>query len=129
MKILSFIAILLGISTFAGIVNADITLQSNKEILGTWKLESTKQSATSGELIAREDTWKFDENTLTISNIPREGGFYDQPPVKYVIEDGKLKVAVLGRAGRFNVYTLIERTENKMVLKAKFGSIYNFSKQ
>ncbi len=129
MKILNILVILLGMLTFSGIVNAEISLQSNHEIIGTWKLESTKQSAASGELIPREDTWTFEDSTLTISNIPREGGFYDQPPVKYVVEDGKLKVSVLGRAGRFNVYTLIERTEDKMVLKAKYGSIYYFSKK
>ncbi len=129
MKILSFVAILVGMSTFAGIVYADIPFQSDKEILGSWKLESTKQSANSGDIIPREDTWTFNNGTVTISNIPRDGGYYDQAPVKYVIEDGKLKVSVLGRAGKFDIYSLQERNENNMVLKAKYGTIYNFVKK
>lgn len=129
MKILNIAAILVSLSTFAGIVNADIPLESDKEIVGSWKLESTKQSASSSDSIQREDTWTFNNGTVTISNIPRDGGFYDQAPVKYVIEDGKLKVSVLGRAGKFDIYTLVERNENSMTLKAKYGTIYNFSKK
>ncbi|OQK17631.1 hypothetical protein AU255_07135 [Methyloprofundus sedimenti] len=129
MKILNFIVILLSLSTFAGVVNAAIPLESDNQILGSWKLDTTKQSATSSELIEREDTWTFKNGTVTITNIPRDGGYYDQSPVKYVIEDGKLKVSVLGRAGKFEIFSLEERGENNMVLKAKYGNIYQFTKK
>jgi hypothetical protein len=129
MKLLKHIAILLSLSVFAATVYADIPLESDKDILGSWKLDGTKKSSKSTDIIEREDTWTFDNGTVTITNIPREGGHYDQAPVKYVIEEGKLKISILGRMGRFDEFSLLEKGDNTMALRAKFGTIYLFSRK
>ncbi|TAK61225.1 hypothetical protein [Methylobacter sp.] len=128
MKRINLAAILLILSAFAGAVYADITLQSKEEVEGTWKLQSTKNSLTDKEPIPREDTWVFKGGKVTILHIPRDGKFYDQPPVNYEIEDGKLKVALLGN-DRFDVFTLVEKDDKSMTLKGKFGGYYYFVKK
>ncbi|MGZ5055427.1 MAG: hypothetical protein ACXWAT_10870, partial [Methylobacter sp.] len=109
-------------------VYADITLQSKKDVEGTWKLQSTKNSLTDKEAIPREDTWIFKDGKVTILHIPREGKYYDQPPVNYEIEDGKLKIALVG-SNRFDIFTLVEKDDKNMTLKGKFGGYYYFSKK
>jgi hypothetical protein len=50
--------------------------------------------------------------------------------VDYVVEEGVLKVSVLGRAGKFDVYSLVEKTDTTMVLKDnKYGSYMYFIKK
>lgn len=128
MKRINLAAILLILSAFTSAVYADITLQSKKDVEGTWKLESTKNSLTDKESIPREDTWVFKDGKVTILHIPREGKFYDQPPVNYEIEDGKLKIALVG-SNRFDIFTLVEKDDKNMTLKGKFGGYYYFSKK
>ncbi len=120
--------ILLILFAFTSAVYADITLQSKEEVEGTWKLETSKNSLTDKAPVTREDTWVFKNGKVTILHIPREGQFYDQPPVKYEIEDGKLKVALLG-SDRFDVFTLVEKDDKKMTLKGRFGGFYYFIKK
>lgn len=119
---------LLILSLFTSAVYADITLQSKEEVEGTWKLQSTKNSLTDKEAIKREDTWIFKDGKVTILHIPREGKYYDQPPVNYEIEDGKLKVALVG-SNRFDVFSLVEKDDKSMTLKGKFGGYYYFIKK
>jgi hypothetical protein len=121
--------ILLGLSVFASFVYADITFKTIEEVEGAWKLEYTKKSMSASETNKREDTWKFEGGKLTITNIPREGTYFDQAPVDYKIEDGKLKISILGRANRYEVFSLVEKDDNNMTLKAKFGDIYQFKKK
>lgn len=109
-------------------VFADIVLKSGTEVEGTWKLDHTKVSATAKESLPREDTWIFKNGKLTIQHIPREGSYYDQPPVDYEVVDGKLKVALVG-GSRFALYTLVEKTPTTMVLKGKFGSFSYYVKK
>ncbi len=106
----------------------DISLQSVKEVEGTWKLHHTTNSLTDKNIIERQDTWVFKDGKVTIQHIPRDGGFYDQPPVNYEIEDGKLKVALVGNS-RFDVFTLVEKDSNSMTLKGKFGGYSYFIKK
>ncbi|PKM12369.1 MAG: hypothetical protein CVV13_05635 [Gammaproteobacteria bacterium HGW-Gammaproteobacteria-3] len=131
MKILNFTArvLVFGLSTFAGLVNADIPFESDRQIQGSWKLDSTKQSAKSNQVMTREDTWTFKDGSVAITHIPRDGGYYDQAPVKYVIEEGKLKISIQGRPSRFDVFSLVEIDEKNMVLKTKYGNIYQFTKK
>ena len=119
---------LLILSVFTSTAYADITLQSKEEVEGTWKLQSTKNSLTDKQAIDREDTWVFKDGKVTILHIPREGKFYDQPPVNYEIEDGKLKVALVG-SNRFDVFSLVEKDDKSMTLKGKFGGYYYFIKK
>ncbi|MGZ4980319.1 MAG: hypothetical protein ACXWE4_03210 [Methylobacter sp.] len=128
MKRINLAVILLVLSVFTSAVYADITLQSKEEVEGTWKLQSTKNSLTDKEAIPREDTWIFKDGKLTILHIPRDGKFYDQPPVNYEIEDGKLKVALVGN-NRFDVFSLVEKDDKSMTLKGKFGGYYYFVKK
>ena len=95
MKKINLASLLLVLSVFGSAVYADVTLQSKEEVEGTWKLQSTKNSLTDKQAINREDTWIFKDGKMTILHIPREGTYYDQPPVDYVIEDGKLKTAIV----------------------------------
>ena len=120
--------IILGLSLFASFVYADIAFKTIEEVEGTWKLEYTKKSMTASETNKREDTWKFEGGKVTITHIPREGGYFDQPPVDYKIEDGKLKISILGRSGKFDIFSLVEKDDNNMTLRAKFGDIYQFKK-
>lgn len=126
-KINVAVALLLA-SVFASAVYADITLQSKEQVEGTWKLDHTQNSLTDKDPVNREDTWVFKDGKLTILHIPREGKYYDQPPVNYEIEDGKLKIALVGN-GRFEEFSLVEMSDKNMTLKGKFGSYSFFSKK
>lgn len=128
MKQINMAAVLLSLSLFGSTVYADVTLQSKEEVQGTWKLQSTKNSLNDKQTIEREDTWVFKDGKLTILHIPREGKYYDQPPVDYQIEDGKLKVALVGNS-RFDTFTLVEINDKNMTLKGKFGGYYFFDKK
>lgn len=128
MKQFKTAAVLLGLTLFGSTVYADVALQSKDEVQGTWKLESTKNSLTDKNPIKREDTWVFKDGKLTILHIPREGSYYDQPPVDYDIEDGKLKTALVG-SNRFDFFTLVEKDDKSMTLKGKYGGYYFFIKK
>lgn len=129
MKRIKLASMLLGLSLFATAVFAEVTLQSKDDVVGAWKLDHTKKNAASQEDIKREDTWTFKDGKVTITHIPRDGIFYDQLPVVYEVEDGKLKISHLGRADKFDVFSLVEKDEKKMTLKGKFGDIYFFNKK
>jgi len=128
MKKINLAAVLLGISVFASAVYADVELKSKDEVQGTWKLQYTKNSLTDKQAIDREDTWVFKDGKVTILHIPREGKYYDQPPVNYEIEDGKLKIALVGNS-RFDTFSLVEIDDKTMTLKGKFGGYYYFNKK
>jgi hypothetical protein len=128
MKQINLAAVFLGLAVFASAVYADVTLQSKEEVEGTWKLQSTKNSLTDKQAIDREDTWVFKDGKVTILHIPREGTYYDQPPVPYEIEDGKLKVAIIG-GNRFDMFTVVEKDDKSMTLKGKYGGYYYFNKK
>lgn len=129
MKIIKFAAVILGLMAMAGHVWAEIPFESIQDVQGTWKLEYTKKSIDAKETIKREDTWAFKDGKVTITNIPREGSYYDQLPVKYEVEDGKLKIALLGRSDKFDTFSLIEKDDKSMTLKGKYGDIYQFKKK
>jgi hypothetical protein len=128
MKKINLTAALLGLSVFSGLSFAEVPLQSNEEVQGSWKLEYTKKSVNTAETIKREDTWTFKDGKVTITHIPREGTFYDQSPVAYEIEGGKLKIAILGRPDKFDIFSLLEKGDKSMTLKGKFGDVYKFNK-
>ena len=130
MKKIYVAAILSSVLVFSSNAYAESTPLTHQNIQGTWALEYTKKSEKSENLLPREDTWTFNDNgTVTIKHIPREGGYYDQLPVNYEIAGDKLKVAILGRLGKFDSFSLINKDESNMILKARFGSIYQFIKK
>lgn len=128
MKKINPAAVLLVLSLFGSTVYADITLQSKEEVQGTWKLQYTKNSLNDKQAIDREDTWVFKDGKVTILHIPREGTYYDQPPVAYEVEDGKLKVAIIG-SSRFDLFTVVEKDDKNMTLKGKYGDYLYFNKK
>jgi hypothetical protein len=128
MKYINIATLLLGLYVFASSVYADVALQSKEEVEGTWKLQSTKNSLNDKQAMDREDTWVFKGGKVTILHIPREGTYYDQPPVNYDIEDGKLKVAIIG-GNRFDLFTVVEKDDKSMTLKGKYGGYYFFIKK
>ncbi|WP_340124048.1 hypothetical protein [Methylobacter svalbardensis] len=127
-KILLALSLLFGLSSPA--VFAD-TLSSDKDILGSWFLEYTKKSPEDTEKKPMGMTWVLNNNQLTQKDIPQvRGNTYDAPAVDYVVEDGTLKVSILGRAGKFDVYSLVEKTDKTMVLKDnKYGNYMYFIKK
>ena len=129
MKKISLAVLFGGMSMVSCLVFADMAFKSTAEVQGNWKLEYTKKSVTSEEMNKREDSWAFNGNLVTLTHIPREGIFYDQPPVPYVIESGKLKISILGRPDKYDVFTLLEQNSNSMSLKGKFGDLYHFVKK
>ncbi len=124
MKKMNLAALYLVLAAFGSAVSADVTLQNKEEVQGTWKLQSTKNSLTDKQAIEREDTWVFKDGKVTILHIPREGTYYDQPPVAYEVDDGKLKVAIIG-SSRFDLFTVVDLTDKAMTLKGKYGG-YNY---
>lgn len=129
MKKINAALILFSLSLIVPSVYADITLKSKSDVEGSWKLDHSKKSLTSEEINKREDTWNFKDGKVTILHIPREGIFYDQPPVNYEVEDGKLKVSILGRPDKYDIFSLVEKDDKNMVLKGKFGDVYYFNKK
>ncbi len=129
MKKVNQAALLIALAFSANVVLADIDLKSKDEVTGTWKLQSTKNTSSEKEAaLPREDTWVFKDGKLTILHIPREGKYYDQPPVNYDVEEGKLKVSQVG-SSRLDFFSLVEKSENKMILKGKFGGFFYFEKK
>ena len=119
------LALTLGFTQTA--MSADVGFQSEQDVNGTWLLEYTKLS---GKTKDRGDTWVFNNGSLVMKDIPRtRGDKYDSNPVDFKIEDGLLKISVLGRPGRYDVYTLVEKTANTMDLKSNLGEIFHFIKK
>lgn len=127
MKKINLASALLLLSTVTSTVFADVDLQSKEEVEGSWKLQYSKNTLTDKDPVTREDTWVFKNGKLTILHIPREGKYFDQPPVNYDVEDGKLKIALVGNS-RFDFFSLIEKDDKNMTLKGKFGGYYYFTK-
>ena len=103
-------------------------LQSREQVQGLWKLQSVKNSITDKQAIYREDTWVFNDGQLSILHIPREGTYYDQAPVTYDVEEGKLKIGIIG-SNRSELFAVVEITKSTMTLIGKFGGYYFFTKE
>ncbi len=127
-KLLLALSLLFGFASTA--VFAD-TLISNKDLLGSWYLEYTKKSLEDAEKKPMGMTWVIDNSQLVQKDIPQvRGNPYDAPAVDYIVKDGNLKVSILGRAGKFDVYSLVEKTDTLMVLKDnKYGTYMYFTKK
>lgn len=116
------------LSIFASTVLAEVSLTA-ADIQGSWKLDHTKKSLTSTDELKREDTWEFKGDKVTILHIPRDGTYYDQMPVTYLLENGKVKISLLGRSDKFDEFSLVEKTDKTMTLKGKYGDAYYFIKK
>lgn len=119
------LCLLLGVTT----AYADIALESDKQITGTWRLEYSKKNLDTAKITERSDTWIIEGGKLLVKGIVHDGkNTYDSVPTNYTVEEGLFKVA-LGRPGKFDVYSLTERNGDVMVLKDKMGVFYHFKKK
>jgi hypothetical protein len=116
---------------FASTIVCAEAIKSEQEVEGSWLLEYTKKSPQEGEAKTMGITWVLKDHKLTQKDIPQaRGNPYDSAPVDFVIENGNLKVGVPGRVGKFDEYSLVEKTDTKMVLKdPKFGTYFYFTKK
>ncbi|TAN65851.1 MAG: hypothetical protein EPN17_15475 [Methylobacter sp.] len=126
--------ILLALSLLFGLLSATAfaaPLTSDKDLIGSWFLEYTKKSPEDTEKKPMGMTWVINNNQLVQKDIPQvRGNPYDAPAVDYIVEEGNLKVSILGRAGKFDVYSLVEKTDTAMVLKDnKYGTYMYFTKK
>lgn len=123
--------LLLLASFFMGSTAFAEAIKSDQEIAGNWLLQYTKKSPEDTESKAMNITWVLKDQKLIIKDIPQaRGNPYDSAPMDYLIENGNLKVAIPGRAGKFDEYSLVEKTDTQMVLKdPKFGTHFYFTKK
>lgn len=131
MKKTKLLQYLLGLCLLFGLSNAyaDIAIESDKQITGSWRLEYTKRTQETDKIKERSDTWVIENGKLVMKDVPQvRGDSYDSQAVDYKIEDGLLKVAV-GRPGKFDTYSLISRSDDAMVLKDRMGVFYYFKKK
>lgn len=120
----------LGLCLLLGAANvyADMALDSDKQIEGTWRLEFSKKNADTAKVTERSDTWIIEKGKLLVKGIEHSGNRpYDSAPASYAVEDGLFKVYI--RPGKFDAYSLIERAGDVMVLKDKMGVLYHFKKK
>jgi len=129
-KINIFLALPLLFGLSSVVVFAD-ALKSDKDVVGSWFLEYTKKSEDATEKRPMGMTWIFKDSQLTQKDIPQvRGDTYDAPAVAYTVEGGDLKVGVLGRAGKFDNYSVVEKTDTTMTLKDNnYGSYMYFKKK
>lgn len=118
------------IAVSSSVVTAE-PIKSDQEIIGSWLLEYTKKSENSTETSPMGMTWVIKDNQLIVQDIPQvRGGSYNASAVAYLIENGNLKVNILGRANKFDVYTLVKKIDNTMILKdTKYGNYLYFKKK
>jgi hypothetical protein len=121
--------VLLASSVFFGNVTyAEEAAAAKFDLTGTWKLDITKNSLNDRRPHKREDTWVFKNGTLTILHIPRAGTYYDQLPEPYKIENDQLIATPMG-SSKSEIYSIVEKNDDSMTLKGKFGTYYYFSKK
>jgi hypothetical protein len=133
-KIMKKIKLLLALPLLFGLSSAAVfadTLKSDKDVVGSWFLEYTKKSEDATEKKPMGITWVFKDGQLIQKDIPQvRGNPYDAPAVAYTVENGDLKVGVLGRAGKFDNYSVVEKTDTTMTLKdTNYGSYMYFKKK
>jgi Lipocalin-like domain len=130
-------------------VNAEQKASDNIDITGTWKLEAARPTLekvkqdnrnkrledTPYKYLAVEDNKKNSEVWV----FKKSGDFeltFDDPRTKgkttskttYSVEGDSLKIAKLGRPGKFYRYKIISREANKLTLKGGLEGYYFFSK-
>lgn len=127
-KLLIFLGLALTLaSSLTTVSAAEDGFQSEQEINGSWLLEYTKIS---DQTKVRGDIWVFKNGSMIMKGIPQvRGGKYDSSPVAFKIEEGQLKVSVLGRPGRFDTYSLVKKTADTMDIKSNLGETFHFTKK
>lgn len=130
-------------------VNAEQNPSGNIDITGTWNLQAARPTLevnrddrnkrledTPFKYLAGEDKKKNSEVWV----FKKSGHFeltYDDPRTSapatskttYFVEGDTLKIAKLGRAGKYYIYKIFSKEGNKMTLKGGIEGYYFFTKK
>ena len=121
------IVLLLILATFN--VNAEVTLNSPSEILGTWKQEYSAPRIDDEKRPSKE-IWEFrSDGTLTTTAYDERlpGGSFSIS-VKFEVKDGKILANEPGRS-RKNTYVVVEMEGDSMILHGGMDAFLFFKKQ
>ncbi|GAB4257070.1 MAG: hypothetical protein Kow0065_06130 [Methylomicrobium sp.] len=101
--------------------NADVALKDNSEIVGKWNLyaESPKLD---GEKKALNVEWEFKNDgilhTKAIDSVGRTQAF--EVSLKYSVEDGVIKKQATPGREKYEMCTVVEKSNTDMTLKCKY---------
>ncbi len=147
-KFVKISILLFGLSAIFG-VNAEQNSSGNIDITGTWNLQAARPTLevnqenrnkrlkdTPFKYLAGEDNKKNSEVWL----FKKNGAFeltYDDPRTSapatskttYFVEGDSLKIAQLGRAGKYYIYKILNKEGNKMTLKGGIEGYYFFTRK
>ncbi len=120
---------LMGWALLTSTAYAEIPITDDAKIVGSWLMESASQKL-DGPTVRRGETWTIDGGTVTKTGLLlARSGTYDVPPIDYQIKDGKLFLAVIGRAGKFDEFSLIEQSVDSMILYGTSEGYLHFKRK
>ena len=109
-------------------VFAQVDIQDKSEIVGLWKVVATTPSLTKKKKITHEKWEFFADGTYKLSAPDHRAKGEVQTKSTYLIENGKIKVAVPGRPGKFSTYSIYEKNPSGLVLKGGLEGFYFLEK-
>jgi hypothetical protein len=126
-----FIFVISSLFTLTSMTLSAEPIKSAQEVEGIWHLDYTKKTPDDTNQKDMDVTWILKNGKLQQKGIEQQrGDNYDSPEVDYVIEEGLLKVSLLGRAGKYDTYALETKTDKEMVLKdTKYGNYLYFTRK
>lgn len=102
-----------------------LEIKSEADVAGTWELQATARSLDGPQSSANKETWIIQNGKLEMKGLVKpRGAAYDVPPMDVTYENGKMRIPVMGRAGKFREYTLEKKTADGMVLKGSEGYVF-----
>lgn len=102
-----------------------LDIKSEADVAGQWELQATARSLDGEQSSSNKETWIIQNGKLEMKGLVKpRGDAYDVPPVDMTIENGKIRIPVMGRAGKFRDYTLEKKTDDSMVLKGSEGYLF-----
>ena len=108
--------VMAGSPTFA---ETEIPIENEAMIAGTWDEQGTARKLDGSMRSSKGVVWVIKGGKIEMQGLydPQTDKNYNTEPVDFKIEKGKLYMALLGRPGKFKSFTLVEKTDNSMVLK------------
>ena len=111
-----------------GNASAEIRLEGNELLLGSWLLKSVAPSLDK-KRIPENRTWEFrSDGTIVVSGYNRHFHRNDTVTIKYHVEDGKMLAEQPGRPGKYMSYSVYEKSDKGMILKGGMEGFYFFDK-
>ncbi len=132
-SLIKYFAFLIGLF-WLGIVAAaprkcNLEIANEAVFVGTWVLESTRPTMINGSKQTHE-LWQFgaDGGFKLTARDPRASDTITST-TSFVVEDNTLKIARIGRPGKFYSYELCAKEDNKITLFGGIEGFHFFSKQ